>query len=238
MEIVRVEKTRNYTVMSNYHFKEKDMSLKAKGLLSLMLSLPEDWNYSIEGLTKLCKDGKDSVMSAVKEIIGFGYLQRIQKTDDSGKYAGYDYVLYEKPNTEEPKTGKPNTENPQQLNTIYNKSTIIIKEKEEYKEEKEKQGVALNSSYSICNKATEEDYIRWFENTYSIYPRKVSKVQSKKTYIKKLQGLDYESAYKKVGYIYKLLKRQIQTWQEEDRKLEYIPHFSSWLNANIEDSKK
>lgn len=122
MAILRIKKTNNYTVMSNYHFKEKDMSLKAKGLLSLMLSLPEDWDYSIDGLAKLSKDGKDSVMSALAELEKFNYLIRTQTKDEDGKFAGYDYDVYEepyteKPFTENPNTEKPNTENPQQLNT-------------------------------------------------------------------------------------------------------------------------
>lgn len=68
MSIVRVHKTANFTVMSNYHFKERKMSLKAKGLLSLMLSLPDDWNYSISGLVTLSKDGKDAVMAALEAL--------------------------------------------------------------------------------------------------------------------------------------------------------------------------
>ena len=71
---MRVHKTANFTVMSNYHFREKKMSLKAKGLLSLMLSLPEDWDYSVAGLTTLSKDGKDGVMTALAELEKFGYL--------------------------------------------------------------------------------------------------------------------------------------------------------------------
>ena len=82
MAIFRIEKTKNYTVLSNYHFKEKDMSLKAKGLLSLMLSLPDSWNYTIKGLVTLSKDGKDSVMSALAELEEFRYLQRKRTTGD------------------------------------------------------------------------------------------------------------------------------------------------------------
>ena len=67
-EVFRVNRTKDYTVMSNHHFKNKNLSLKAKGLLSLMLSLPDDWNYSIKGLVTLSKDGRDSVMAALKEL--------------------------------------------------------------------------------------------------------------------------------------------------------------------------
>ena len=67
-QIFRVERTKNYTVMSNQHFKNKSLSLKAKGLLSLMLSLPDDWNYNMQGFASLSRDGIDSVRSAIKEL--------------------------------------------------------------------------------------------------------------------------------------------------------------------------
>ena len=126
-----VHKTKDYTVMGNTHFREKEMTLRAKGLLSLMLSLPDDWDYSIAGLCTLSKDGRDSVMSALKELESFGYLVRIKTTDEKGHFSGYDYNVYEepqtgKPFTENPNTGKPNTENPQQLNTKYTKTSIEL----------------------------------------------------------------------------------------------------------------
>lgn len=122
MAVIRVNKTGDYTVMSNTHFKVKEMSLKAKGLLSLMLSLPDEWDYSVAGLCALSKDGKDSVMNALAELEEFGYLSRTRLTDDKGRFAGYDYDIYENPHTEnpcaeKPYSGKPHTENPQQLNT-------------------------------------------------------------------------------------------------------------------------
>lgn len=134
MAVIRVNKTADYTVMSNAHFKEKGMSLKAKGLLSMMLSLPDNWDYSINGLVALSKDGKDSVMNALTELEEFGYLIRSRVTDDKGRFAGYEYDIYEKPQTENPcaenpNTENPNSENPTQLNT--NKSsTKKLKTKE------------------------------------------------------------------------------------------------------------
>ena len=136
MSIVRVNKTRNYTVLSNYHFKEKKMSLKAKGLLSLMLSLPDTWNYSVSGLVALSKDGKDSVMSALAELEKFGYLRREQMINDKGQFAGVEYNIYEQPqedlavaanqisekqNTEKQNADYPPLLNTNQLNTIFNK---------------------------------------------------------------------------------------------------------------------
>lgn len=140
MSVIRVHKTANFTVMSNYHFKEKKMSLKAKGLLSLMLSLPDTWDYSVSGLTTLSKDGKDGVMSALNELEKFGYLTRERVTNSKGQFAGIEYNIFEepqkKPVTEKPildnaKEGKPNAGNPSQLNNYlinYLKNKIFREE--------------------------------------------------------------------------------------------------------------
>lgn len=122
MAVMRVHKNANYTIMSNNHFKEKKMSLKAKGLLSLMLSLPDDWDYSVNGLATLSKDGRDSVMSALKELEEFGYLTRTRITNEKGHFKGYDYDIFEcpqnmPPKSENPTTEKPKTEKHEQLNT-------------------------------------------------------------------------------------------------------------------------
>lgn len=126
MSVVRVHKNSNFTVMSNYHFKEKKMSLKAKGLLSLMLSLPDDWDYSIAGLATLSRDGKDSIMSALGELEKFGYLERTRLTNDKGQFAGVEYNIFESPqekpvsaksNEEKPNQENSNSENPAQSNT-------------------------------------------------------------------------------------------------------------------------
>ena len=127
MTIMRVHKTANFTVMSNYHFKEKGMSLKAKGLLSLMLSLPDSWNYSVSGLVTLSKDGKDSVMSALAELEDFGYLTRERLTNNKGQFSGIEYNIYEEPQKVNPdavnpttaskKAEKPISENRKLLNT-------------------------------------------------------------------------------------------------------------------------
>lgn len=147
MTVFRVHKNENYTVLSNYHFKEKEMSLKAKGLLSLMLSLPDAWDYSAAGLVKLSKDGKDSVNGALKELEKFGYLKRTQAFNTNGTFAGYEYEIYEspisdtkteKPSTNKPLTEKPSTEKPHQLskkelNKKQSNTKILKKEEEERK---------------------------------------------------------------------------------------------------------
>lgn len=131
--IFRVEKTQNYTVMSNYHFREQEMSLKAKGLLSLMLSLPDSWDYSIKGLCAICKENETAIRTALKELQKFGYLHIKKLTPaetDSGRFE-YEYIVYEKPQRfedaqqqDEEKQGAENLylENQVQLNT--NRSSI------------------------------------------------------------------------------------------------------------------
>ena len=112
MAVMRINKTTDYTVMSNYHFREKDMSLKAKGLLSLMLSLPEDWDFTVKGLANLNKDGVDGVRAALEELKTFGYLKVTRERNEKGQVSGTVYDIYEKPTQE-----KPIQENPTQLNT-------------------------------------------------------------------------------------------------------------------------
>lgn len=107
MGTFRVHKNGNFTIMSNYHFKEKEMSLKAKGLLSLMLSLPDTWNYSVSGLVTLSKDGKDSVMSALAELEKFGYLTRERVVNAKGQFSGIEYNIFEEPQKEIPIAEKP-----------------------------------------------------------------------------------------------------------------------------------
>lgn len=98
MAVMRVHKNKNFTVMSNYHLKEKEMSLKAKGLLSVMLSLPEKWDYSIAGLVAICKENETAINSTLKELEKFGYLKRIKKMPNETKsgHIEYEYNVYEK----------------------------------------------------------------------------------------------------------------------------------------------
>ena len=122
MAIHRIHKTKDYSIMGNYHFREKEMSLKAKGLLSLMLSLPDEWDYSIDGLAKMSKDGKSSVISALKELEEHGYVKKYVIRKENGQILKHDYDVYEKPHSENPYVDnpdveKPDVENQPQLNT-------------------------------------------------------------------------------------------------------------------------
>ena len=97
MAVFRIEKSKNYTVMANYHLRDISLSLKAKGLLSLMLSLPEDWDYTTKGLACICKDGVDSICSTVKELEKAGYVQRRRLRNELGHLTEIEYTILEKP---------------------------------------------------------------------------------------------------------------------------------------------
>lgn len=126
--IIRIEKTNDYTVMSNFHLKENKMSLKAKGLMSVMLSLPENWDYSIAGLVAICKEEETAIKSALKELKEFGYLtikKLYPETAEDGtvirQYVQYEYTVHERPIKNQgvenlPVENQP-VENPGQLNT-------------------------------------------------------------------------------------------------------------------------
>ena len=112
MAVFRMEKTRDYTVMSNHHLRDKSLSLKAKGLLSLMLSLPEEWDYTTKGLARICKDGVDSICAGVRELEEHGYVIRQRVRNANGQLGAIEYTILEQPRPPEPKPGKPERENP------------------------------------------------------------------------------------------------------------------------------
>ena len=110
MAVFRIEKTRDYTVMSNHHLRDKSLSLKAKGLLSLMLSLPEEWDYTTKGLARICKDGVDSICAGVRELEEHGYVIRQRVRNPNGQLGAIEYTILEQPRPPEPE--KPERENP------------------------------------------------------------------------------------------------------------------------------
>lgn len=122
MAVFRVKKTRDYTVMANHHLRNKALSLKAKGLLSLMLSLPDDWDYTLKGLARICRDGVDSIAAAVTELEEAGYIVRKRVRDDKGRVRDMEYTILEHPKEDiPPKQGFPVQENPVQDNPVQEK---------------------------------------------------------------------------------------------------------------------
>ena len=122
MAVFRVEKTKNYTVMANHHLKDRRLSLRSKGLLSVMLSLPEEWDYTLKGLAVISREGVDAIGEAVKELERAGYIIRTRQRDDHGRLRGMEYVIYEQPQPsganppgrEKPVQVKPTQEKPAQ----------------------------------------------------------------------------------------------------------------------------
>ena len=147
MAVFRVERNKGYTVMSNHHLRNKDLTLKAKGLLSQMLSLPEDWDYTLAGLSSINRESIDAIRTAVWELEKAGYITRRQGRDEKGKMTAIEYTIYEqpqppelenpilenptagKPILENPTTDNPTSENPMQLNKEIQKTDLPKKEK-------------------------------------------------------------------------------------------------------------
>ena len=152
MAVFRVEKNKGYTVMSNHHLRNKELTLKAKGLLSQMLSLPENWDYTLAGLSHINKESIDAIRTAVLELEKAGYIERSQGRDEKGKMTAITYTIYEqpispvlenptsdKPILEKPKADNPISENPTQLNKDI-QNTDLSK-----KEERNKDGLNTDS---------------------------------------------------------------------------------------------
>ena len=148
MAVFRVERNKGYTVMSNHHLRNKELTLKAKELLSQMLSLPEDWDYTLAGLSQINREKIDAIREAIKELERAGYIVRSRERDEKGRLRGADYVIYEQPHTEptpdlptlenptlenptqeKPMLEKPTLENPMQLNKDIQKTDLPKKEK-------------------------------------------------------------------------------------------------------------
>lgn len=133
MAVFRVEKNQNYTVMSNHHLRNPDLSLKAKGLLSQMLSLPEEWDYTLKGLSQINREGIDAIREAVRELERAGYVTRTRVRNEKGQLGAADYVIHEfpvppKPTLENPTLDKPISENPTLENPIQENPTQLNKE--------------------------------------------------------------------------------------------------------------
>lgn len=118
MAVCRIEKTKDYTVMANHHLRNTELSLKAKGLLSLMLSLPETWDYTVKGLAYICKDGIDSINGAIKELETAGYMSRQRVRNERGQLTTVEYTIREYPKTTAPIADTPIEGEPMQEQPI------------------------------------------------------------------------------------------------------------------------
>lgn len=148
MAVFRVEKNRSYTVMSNHHLRNAHLSLKAKGLLSQMLSLPEDWDYSLQGLAHINQEGIDAIRAAVKELEKEGYITRSRVRNDKGQLGGTEYVIHEVPASDELIQDRPILENPAQAYPVQENPAQLNKDKLN-KEPQKKESDQIKEEYQV-----------------------------------------------------------------------------------------
>lgn len=131
MAVFRIEKKKDYTVMSNHHLRNKELSLKAKGLFSVILSLPDDWDYTVKGLAYICKEGVDSIRGALKELEHQGYIERSRIRNEKGQLTTAEYIIHEQPednsmlSESEPTQDEPMQTSPMSENPVQDKSTQL-----------------------------------------------------------------------------------------------------------------
>jgi len=206
MPVYRIKKTKDYTIIANYHLKEKEMSLKAKGLLTLFLSLPNDWDFSSNGITVIVKESRNTVNEIMRELETFKYLKRTAIRNEKGTITDWQYDIYENPYTnyqdmEKQDIEKQDIDNCIQLNTNKlntNKlNTKLISNKEIYKE-------------------------KMFEEFYNTYPKKRNKSKTEEWFTKKKPS---EELFKKIMLSLEQHKKTKQ-WKDE----QFIPYPTTWLN--------
>ena len=213
MAVIKVNKTKDYTIMSNKHFKEKKMSLKAKGLLSMMLSLPTDWDYSISGLVAICKENESAIKSTLTELKEFGYLVVTKKMPNETKTGRieYTYDIYEQPQVKQ-KAEKQGTENlPVESQEVENQGQLKTKE--------------LNTE-KLKTKNKELLYIEEFEILWKLYPNKKGKDKAQGYYVKaRKEGTTFEQVEQGIeNYCAEIKARKTET--------RYIKNGSTWFNQH------
>ncbi len=181
MSTFKINKSRDFTIMSNYHLRDHNLSLKAKGLLSFMLSLPDDWDYSLKGLVAICKENKDAIRSTLNELKYYHYLKIEPLRNESGKFE-YDYLIYEipfetrqkthnSPHTDFPYTDEPSTDNQPQINTNKQIDKLDKTLNQNNESEEVKHNILthelINLGYIDENDATSFYYDNMFQNLIS-----------------------------------------------------------------------
>lgn len=219
MSVYRRHKEKDFTCIDNFLFKDESLSMKAKGLLAQILSLPDDWKYSISGLTSLFSDGRDAVNAALNELIEHGYIIRTKIINELGTFDGYRYDIYEKPQpstgnvaenpfTENPNTENPFTDNPQVSNTNISNTNILNTK------------VLDNPPISPVDSRK-----LLFEQFWKAYPkckRKVNKDGCEKKFIK---IPDLEKIFPDIMASLEMWKKD---WSKDN--FEYVPMPSKWIN--------
>lgn len=201
MAVFRVNRNKNYTHMANYHFRDKSLSWKAKGILSNMLSLPDDWDYSLAGLATLASDGTSATRAAIKELEQHGYLERRPIRKD-GKIADWEYLIFEKPQVK-----KLDVENQQVENQHVENRT------------------QLNTNQSSTNQSSTKKPIYPFDEFWTAYPKKRAKEDARKAWAKLKPD---EALGKQIIQAVDKAKKT-KDWQKENGK--YIPYPATYLNG-------
>ena len=198
MAVFRIERTRDYTVMSNHHLRNANLSLKAKGLLSMILSLPEEWNYTTRGLASICKEGVDAIGSALKELETAGYIVRRQLRGTNGRITDTEYVIYEQPQPDmsQPDTASPDTENPDMVKPDTEKPAELNIEKS-------------NTQKSITDGLSSTDSIPFRETAAARPPKRKGRDAMSVTEIENYRELILEN----IEYDY--LCREFATYRED-----------------------
>lgn len=213
MSVVRVNHNTNYTVMSNHHLRNMNLSLKAVGLLSKILSLPPEWDYTIEGLAAICKDGVTAVKSALKELKDEGYLVVTKLMPDKTKSGRIEYIydIYEQPQ-EKQALEKQEVENLQvEIQGVENRRQL---------------NKDISSKDVLSKEELKTDYKEEFENLWSLYPNKKGKTNALNDYIKaRKAGVTFDEVLSGV-YNY------IEYINMEKTPERYIKHGSTWFHQH------
>lgn len=218
MSVFRIEKTNNYTVMSNYHLREREMSLKAKGLLSLMLSLPNDWDYTIEGLVTICKENETAVKSTLNELKDFGYLEILKVQNKKGQFE-YEYNIYEKPQSKKPEVENLGVENP----SVENQGQLNTNKQNTKKED-------ISSS-------KDEELRNHFELIWKEYPNKKGKAKAEGYYFGWLKGRKINSITRKITdeQMYYAVLAYKKECEDNKIDIQFIKHGDTFFNTAILD---
>lgn len=229
MAVIRVEKNTNYTTMSNYHLRDKTLTLKAIGLLSKILSLPEEWDYTVAGLASICKEGRDAIQTALKELETAGYIERRQTHAEDGSFSSNEYIVHEEPVsaplTENPSTVNPSTENPLTGNPQQLSKDILSKDLNN-------PPIAPQGDKPERSKTSRGD---WkpdrFEAFWKYYPARQGKKSGKDKARKAWNKLKADD--ETIAIMGRALSWQKQSddWIREDGR--FIPLASTWLNGKL-----
>ena len=222
MPVYRVNKENNYTIISNFVFHDKQLSWKAKGVLSQLLSLPDDWDYSAAGLETLSADGITATRAALIELEKYGYLTR-RAIRERGKIVDWEYSIYEKPQVEKPQVEKPQVEKPQ----VEKRTQLSTKESRPYESNTKKENTDESKAPAELptpKKATEAELTERFSRFWACYPRRISKGQALRAWMKISPNTELTE---KIIAAVETAKKNDSRFREE----KYTPHPATWLNG-------